>query len=184
MKYASQMLREEHDRILLALDILEAMTGRLCVDRTVDPGDLYDMMQFINIYVNDYHNIKEETLYYPVLKKETAPFRNGAIRQIMQEHRQARQYCADLETALQTDRPQVDIIVAAASAYIDLMRAHIQKENEMLLPLGDQIITGAEQADMAQAFLDYDQKQMNHRTQEILYGMLAGFDEKYLSSAG
>lgn len=183
MNYVSRILLKEHENVLLGLDILEAMIGRICDNENIDSGDVYDMIQFLNTYVDSYHHDKEERLYYPVLTRATMPVRDGAMKQIMKEHALSRRYFSDLQEAAQDPTPRTDVIVAAATVYIDLMRRHIERENNMLFPLGDQAIPKKEQLVLSQQFVDYEQNEMNISTKEMMYLMLSTFEEKYLVSA-
>lgn len=182
MNYASQILIKEHAGILQGLDILEAMTGHLCEQQDIDPGDVYDMIQFLNTYVDRFHHEKEEKLYYPVLEKHVYPVRTGAIRQIMDENALSRQYFEDLDAAVRQTEPETDTIVAAATVYIELMRGHIAREDADLFPLGDRLIPEQDQQKLLQAFDRHERDCMDSATQKMLYDMLHTFERKYLTS--
>ena len=69
---------------------------------------------------------------------------------------------------------------AAASAYAKLLRAHIDKENTVLFPMGDRKIPAGEQAVILEKFEQYEHEVMGEGTHETLHELLHRLTEKYL----
>jgi len=69
--------------------------------------------------------------------------------------------------------------VQAARAYIDLLRQHIQKENQILFPLADQRLTAERQAFLTQGFQRIEQERIGEGRHQAFHRMLEDLDRQY-----
>jgi hemerythrin-like domain-containing protein len=136
-------LREEHEHALAALDRLE---GGLR-DLGKDPKALEvirEAVRFVNHEVR-HHNEREEKVLFPRLSERTPP--GGPVEVMLAEHRQLWEHLDRLEEALgripaqgAPDQEVESEIRARGQAILDLLRAHIQKENMVLFRMADELI--------------------------------------------
>ncbi len=181
MKRASEDLVNEHEGILFGLRILEKMRERLEGSGTADMGDLKDMVNFLRLFADKCHHGKEEGLLFPAMEKVGIPREKGPIGQMLYEHQVGRQYIAEMSNALGEDVVERKAFADSAERYIGLLRSHIEKENKILFPMGDQRIAEADQERLIEAFEQFEEEVMGPGTHERLHKMLQTFEEKYLT---
>lgn len=178
MKFASEDLRNEHEGILFGLQLLEEMVFRLKDHEMVEIVDFKDMVNFFKLFSDKCHHGKEEGLYFPSLEKAGVKKEGGPIGQMLLEHAEGRKYIAQMADILEHEF-SAGKFTEAASDYIQLLRAHIEKENSILFVMGDQKIPEAEQAEMLEAFESFEEEVMGAGTHEKLHKMLDHLDQKY-----
>ncbi len=180
MTLASTDLRQEHEGILFGLQILEAMDRQIQAGQPVETGDLQQMIQFLRLFADKCHHGKEEGLYFPSLAAAGVPTERGPIGQMLLEHEQGRALIRQMARAA-GDPVSRQAFAQAADGYIQLLRAHIDKENQVLFMLGDQMIPAAEQDRLLAEFASFEETVMGAGTHEQLHQMLDLFEKKYLA---
>lgn len=180
MKYASEDLKNEHEGILFGLEVLQEMVRRLNEQQLDDAGDLKEMVNFFKLFADKCHHGKEENLFFPSLEKAGVKNQGGPIGQMLIEHAEGRQYIARMAEALAGDF-QAAGFAAAAAGYIQLLRAHIEKENNVLFQMGDRLLKADEQVRLLEAFEEHEELVMGAGTHQLLHGMLERFEQKYLA---
>ncbi|MEL1134466.1 hemerythrin domain-containing protein [Desulfitobacterium sp. THU1] len=182
MMYASEDLRNEHKGILFGLEILEQMVNTFKRSDTVDTKDIDEMVNFLRLFADKCHHGKEEGLMFPAMEKVGIPNERGPIGQMLIEHNQGRHYISEMGKSTENNTLQGSLFVEAAKGYINLMRAHIEKENSVLFPMGDQKIPMDVQAQLLEQFEGFEEEIMGKGTHEKLHETLHKFEEKYLKS--
>lgn len=179
MTYASEDLVNEHEGILFGLQVLEKMSGLLSAGKNVPVDDLKEMVNFFKLFADKCHHGKEEGLLFPEMEKAGIPNENGPIGQMLLEHEEGRKYIAQMSDTFKQDfRPAV--FVTPALYYISLLRNHIEKENNVLFPMGDERIPPDVQKRLLTAFEEHEEKVMGAGTHERLHELLDAFEQKYL----
>lgn len=183
MKYASEDLRNEHEGILHGLTILERMAKRLENGKAVDRKDLADMIEFLRLFADKCHHGKEEGLLFPEMEKNGIPNEGGPIAQMLADHAEGRKLITAMASAISGEwgEAQVDGARFAmnAHAYCALLRTHINKENNILFPLGDRRIPTEAQAELLESFEHHEKTTMGAGTHEKLHEILDALAEKY-----
>lgn len=123
-----EQLRSEHEEILAALDKLEA-----------DPkGYSKEFLEFTANFAEPHHH-REEQVLFPALEQKGIPNEGGPIGVMLMEHEMKRNFVKEL-AAGDTE---------AAMKIVNLMRDHINKENNILYPMAEQALSQEELAGMA-----------------------------------
>ncbi|MGZ6144162.1 MAG: hemerythrin domain-containing protein [Myxococcales bacterium] len=122
---ATQLLMEEHQIILKALRVLEAVAAR----GGPPPQALLD---FFTEFADRHHHYKEEEILFPALEEAGFPRDAGPVGVMLHEHEQGRALTAALRDPAQ--------FVQAAREYAALLSGHIAKENEVLFPMADRAV--------------------------------------------
>ncbi|MBI2537750.1 MAG: hemerythrin domain-containing protein [Gemmatimonadetes bacterium] len=132
----------EHEQALAALDRLERAATALAHGDPAEPHlrTVREVCETLTGAVRQ-HNENEERALFPLLGEDApvAPF--------VQEHVALRQLEQRLGQALEGPTPERDI-PPVAHALVDLLRAHIQREDEVLFPMARALLgsEGLEQA--------------------------------------
>lgn len=180
MKYASEDLMNEHEGILFGMTILEKMAGMLQNSVEVDTGDIKAMLDFFRLFADKCHHGKEEGLMFPAMEKAGIPNERGPIGQMLFEHNEGRKHISAMSSSINDGVLKKHDFINAAKNYIDLLRAHINKENTVLFPMGDRVLSDSEQNQLLSKFENFEEEVMGKGTHEKLHEMLNRLELKYL----
>ncbi len=176
MKTATEILRQEHDAILRMLDATEEVARRLGNRESVEPQVLEHLLEFFRLFADRCHHGKEEDLLFPLLEKKGMPRGGGPIGVMLMEHDHGRGLIGQMASAGEeyaTGDSSAGLRWAAAAAdYVELLREHIAKENEVLFVMAERMLTPAEQQELAVAFERNETEKMGAGTHERLHAMI------------
>jgi hemerythrin-like domain-containing protein len=109
-------------------------------------------------------------------KEHGIPSDGGPVGMMLAEHEEGRSYVRAMIAAIIQLEANNDAATASlfnsARAYIRLLREHIQKEDEILFRMADEVISADEQKKLLAAFAQHEADEMG-----------AGVHEKYLTIA-
>jgi hemerythrin-like domain-containing protein len=146
---ATQMLMEEHRLIERVITALESVAQRLRNGEEVELEFFRQAADFIRNFADGCHHAKEEGVLFEAMKAAGMPAEGGPIAVMLMEHDQGRQYTARMATAAerleQGDQDAVEELVTGAMGYSTLLRQHIQKEDQILFPMADNVISAERQ---------------------------------------
>jgi hemerythrin-like domain-containing protein len=182
----TDQLREEHDGILLMLRILEEICARLKKNGSVDPVHLEAVLEFLKVFVDTCHHGKEEDLLFPEMEKLGVPKDPGPIGVMLSEHNRGRANIRAMTEAVsrvQEPGAHISEFLENATNYIALLRAHIQKENNVLFPLGEKILPGETQERLAERFEELERERIGEGRHEEFHRVLHRLQEIYLQKA-
>lgn len=184
MATATQTLRNEHEAILKMLVATEEVAQRLRRDEKVRPGVLADLLEFFRLFADKCHHGKEEELLFPLLEKKGLPRAGGPIGVMLIEHQHGRALIKEMAEAgedYQSGREGSGARWAeAARQYTGLLRGHIDKENNVLFRMAEQLLSPDEQTHLAEDFERLEIDRMGTGTHERLHAMM----DKLLAELG
>src|SRR5690242_7372209 len=130
----TNVLREEHRVILKGLDVLERAAARATAGGAVGDGWWAAAVTWLRAFADRNHHAKEEAALFPAMVKAGVPSDGGPIAVMLEEHVEGRRLVTAMDMGAGPAR------IAACCAYVDLLRAHIEKENEIVFPLADAVL--------------------------------------------
>lgn len=140
----TQALVDEHRLILRMLALLEK-NATLTREGAYTNYQFYlDGVEFIRNYADRFHHAKEEDVLFEALVKNGMPRSNSPVAAMLMEHDRGRAYVQGMEEAAQdalAGKPGQDAVIAEnARGYLELLKEHIAKEDDILYPLAERII--------------------------------------------
>jgi hemerythrin-like domain-containing protein len=139
------MLRAEHRLILSVVAALEAILERHAPG-ALPLDDVDACTTFFRLFTDACHHGKEEDLLFAALEEHGLPAEEGPLGMMRAEHRLGRSLVGALRAASERlrggDGAAERELRAAADSYIELIRAHIAKEDGALFEMADQIVAG------------------------------------------
>ena len=172
---ATKILMEEHEIILQVLDTLELELAKIKTGKS-KPSFFLDAADFIKGFADGCHHAKEEGVLFKYMEEAGIPAENGPIAVMLSDHEQGRLFTRHMrEAALKWqagDQSAVAGVLENANGYIQLLRGHIFKENNILFPMADRAIDPGKYAALDDAF---------EHVEHVETG--AGVHEKYLALA-
>lgn len=161
MRFAD-MLVAEHDHIWILLDKLDDAVQDLIQGNPVSSEFLSQALDFIVLYADRCHHGKEEDILFPVIAQKGIPVEGGPIGAMLEEHVQGRALVSRLREAVDRyssgDSQAGAEIASVAKAYTELLRQHILKENDVLFPMAEEMLTNQEDLELVQRFEEVDLK--------------------------
>ena len=129
-------------------------------------------MDFFKVFVDRCHHGKEEEYLFPKLQERGLPPDKGPIPVMLLEHMGGRNTVKAISEALERVKQGDSSAAAAVAANLAILdehlRGHIDKENEVLFPMADKVLTAEDQQFLVAAF-------EKHEAEEIGVGV----HEKY-----
>jgi hemerythrin-like domain-containing protein len=177
MSRAIDDLRHEHDAILSALGILDAMVGKLGGQQPPTSEDLRGFLGFLKEFADTCHHGKEEGILFPALVKTGIPEQGGPIGQMLAEHREGRKLIKAMEAA--ASPVDARAFTEAAGGYAGLLRGHIAKENDVLFTAADRVLLASELDGIFERFEQHEETVIGHGRHEELHALLKELKRRY-----
>ncbi len=178
MQTATKNLEDDHVQILRLTDIMEAMLSL----SHPDPGDLEKVVFLIRNYADGFHHEKEEQLLFPKLGEKGFRTDQGPVAVMLHEHVQGREFVKGMAEAIALYRiGQMDAlgkVYRNMEGYVNLLRSHIGKENQVLFRMADQMLTPAEQEELLAAFAKVAAQASPERTTTAFLALLDELEHK------
>ncbi|MEE9299111.1 MAG: hemerythrin domain-containing protein [Acidimicrobiia bacterium] len=176
---ATGMLRAEHRLILEVASVLE---------RALDAGGgdfdtLDECVAFFRLFADACHHGKEEDLLFPALQHQGMPGDVGPIAVMLHEHGLGREFVRRMAQALpgagDGDAVASAEVADAGRGYIDLIRAHIAKEDGILFEMADGMVVGHGCKDLCSAYDEVCARRFEGKTLEDLEGLAESLRGRY-----
>ena len=179
----TRILRDQHQNILKIADILEEVLAHEPEPGAFDYDAIADCVAFIKLYADALHHGKEEDLLFPELESLGMSREAGPVAVMLYEHAQGRAFAkamADaIEPARDGDGNAQARLANAGRGYVDLIRAHIGKEDNILFDMADQMIDPSACRSLCAAYDGVCQRRFDGCSVAELENVLAGLKEKY-----
>jgi len=175
MPEATAILRKEHDAILKMLGATEEAIRRLDSGGTVKPETLEGLLEFFRLFADKCHHGKEEDLLFPLLESRGMPRLGGPTGVMLHEHEQGRALIKRMVEATEACKRGEKAEAAwaeAARGYTALLRQHIDKENNILFVMAENMLTAEEQRQLAADFERLEIEKMGAGTHERLHASM------------
>lgn len=182
---ASEVLKDEHRTIGRVLAVLERLLERDEAGRGFERAALARCVEFFRLFADACHHHKEEELLFPLLEARGIPREGGPIGVMLYEHRLGRGHVAAMAEALERagdgDGEARERFRGAAESYLDLLAQHIFKEDQVLFPMGDGVLSEEDQADLAGRFCSLDCPAITGRTHAQLAAIADELEARWTS---
>ena len=133
-------------------------------------------IEFIRGFADQCHHFKEEKVLFPAMEAHGIPNEGGPIGMMLMEHEEGRSYVRSMVAALTLveakNEAAKESLLKSARAYCRLLREHIQKEDDILFRMADEVIPADAQRALLASFEQHEAEEMG-----------AGAHEKYLKIA-
>jgi len=174
MPEATAILRKEHDAILKMLDASEEAARRINSGGTVEAETLEGLIEFFRLFADRCHHGKEEDLLFPLLESRGLPRHGGPTGVMLHEHEQGRALIKEMVESAEALKggDRAARWAQAAGSYIDLLRSHIDKENNILFVMAENMLSREEQQQLAAEFDRVEIEKMGAGTHERLHAKM------------
>ncbi|NLW43810.1 MAG: hemerythrin [Syntrophomonadaceae bacterium] len=181
---ATQQLIDEHRAVNLMLKIFDHVLTK----PDINLEDVEQIIGFLKGFVDRCHHGKEEDLLFPELVRHGMSESGGPIGQMLYEHQTGRSYIADMEKAVQSlkngEAEAAQQLIEAGRQYRDLLVSHIEKENQVLFKMADNLLDETVQDRLYEEFETLEIERMGPGQHERYHELLKALAAKYLGSHG
>jgi len=133
-------LKQDHKKILESIDALQ-----VAVRDGINKEEVKKFLDFTQSFAEPHHH-KEENVLFPKLEEKGIPREGGPIGMMLLDHETKRGFVKNLREALENN--DEGKIKENALAIINLMRDHIYKEDNILYPCAEDVLTEVEMNEM------------------------------------
>ncbi|MGC8837510.1 MAG: hemerythrin domain-containing protein [Anaerolineae bacterium] len=179
----TEQLMEEHRAIQTMLGILSGACRRLEAGEAVDPDDLEQMLEFIQVFADRCHHGKEEDLLFKAMEEAGVPREGGPIGVMLLEHDQGRQFVRGMREALalyRSGHPRArSAFVHNARSYVTLLSQHIYKEDNILYPIADMHLTEEQQQRLLEGFARVEEERIGPGRHKEFHRLLERLERAY-----
>jgi len=155
---ALDMLMEEHRAIEREIDVLLDVAADLEKHAPVPLETVKALVDFLQQVADGVHHEKEERHLFPLLARRGVMPDESIIGPLLLQHESGRFHVREMRQALEQlehgARGAALDFVYAARAYAELLRAHIQTEDECLYPIAARVLTEEDDAQLKGAFAE------------------------------
>lgn len=183
----TEVLKSEHRVIEVMLDCLDAISEQAEETGKLDQQAALDAVDFIKTFADGCHHGKEEGQLFPAMVEKGIQVEGGPIAVMLHEHEMGREFVRGMAGAIagaaEGDAAGIRAFVLNARGYVTLLRGHIFKEDNILFPMADRVMTDA---DVASVNAKFDHVETNHmgvgtheRYLELAFGLAARYNVPY-----
>jgi len=156
----TQVMEAEHRLIETVVKALGGVAAAVEKGQPADAAMLATAVEFFRIYADKLHHGKEETLFFPLLVKRGVPPQGCPIGGLNHEHEKGRvlvRALADQAPAYAQGKPGAkEAMLETLHGLVDLYQNHIWKEDAMVFPMADKVLTAADQTELTEKFGEVD----------------------------
>ena len=169
---ATEILKHEHQAILLVIAAVEKEVASIEKTGKIHVQTVREIADFLKNFVDRCHHGKEEKHLFAMMHERGMPMENGPLAVMLHEHERGRACVRAVAEAVSgKGAPDAAAIRKAKenlAAYAQLLRAHIDKEDNVLYPMADRLLKPTDQKALAKAFDKVESEELG-----------AGVHEKY-----
>jgi hemerythrin-like domain-containing protein len=155
----TRQLADEHEYVRLVVGAMEAEAAYVERTGSIHAERVAQMVDFTRNFTDGDHHTKEEDLLFPLLEERSASA-GGTISVLLSEHQAARDCIRAIDEAL-PDATGSDperaaearaVVVENLRLYAYLLPLHIGKEDTVLFPLTERVLSVREQEMLGEEF--------------------------------
>jgi hemerythrin-like domain-containing protein len=172
----TETLMTEHRAIERMLAVLETAAQRLDAGERPRPDLFREAVDFVRNFADRCHHGKEEENLFPRMEARGVPRNGGPLGMMLMEHDQGRAYVGAMAGAIDAyeagDQAAARTIAENAHGYVELLRAHIMKENNVLFPMADRVLSADDQRELTARFDQVETELMGPGVHERYHKLL------------
>jgi hemerythrin-like domain-containing protein len=180
----TQQLIDEHECIKSMLSIIEKIVNDIEKGEPLNTEHFGKILDFIKGFADKNHHHKEEDILFPAMVKHGIPNEGGPISVMLHEHQSGRNYVKGMSEAFdgyKSGNPSAtNNLISNAVSYVQLLRNHIEKENNILFMMADKVLNEKEQSEIFDAFEKLEVEKIGPYKHEEYHKLLEKLKNIYL----
>lgn len=176
----TDILKHEHRVIEHALNALERAAVKLRKGEISNLSDTNNLLEFFSVFADKCHHAKEEDILFPSLERRGIPRGGGPIGVMLFEHdkgRELRSRMTNVLSTLASDDKGRWVFIRSAEEFIELLRGHILKEDNILFEMAAQVLSPKDDEDLAELF-EAKEREMGEGVHEKYHALIHELEER------
>lgn len=157
---ATEELEHEHRIIQQVVGGMAVLVEKLESGTEVDHAVFTDLSEFLQTFGDTCHHGKEEDYLFKLLEKKGVPVSGCPLAVLVHDHEKGRKLMADLkrDIALYERIPSEGRqgLIATLRKLIELYPSHIWKEDYLLFPMAEKLLSESEQKELSAQFAKHE----------------------------
>ena len=179
----TEILMSEHRVIELVLTVLDKMADETFTKSAIDVPSARDVISFLQNFSDKCHHGKEEAKLFPAMERCGLPRDAGPTAVMRHEHEIGRanvRKMAEAVTAFEAGTPgSTDRFAFEARGFVELLRDHIAKEDQVLFPMADRMLPAAVVEELLRDFRHVEEHDLGAGTHERFVALAASLCARY-----
>jgi len=173
-------LKNEHRVIERMLAVVSIAADRLNAGQEVDSDVFVGAADFFKNFADKCHHGKEEKLLFKKMIERGMSGEVGPSAVMLREHEDGRAHVRKIAeiSAKKLDKKTKMELIRHAKAYVELLGQHIQKEDNVLYPMANQMLSSSDQKELEEGFEEVEEKIMGPGVHERYHHMIEEWEEK------
>jgi len=184
----SEILILEHDTIKRVLAVLQNLARRARDGDGWEIDSFRSCVEFFRNFADAFHHAKEEDLLFPALENRGIPRDGGPIAVMLMEHVRGREFVKQIADALEgvqnEDEAAREQLLHAADEFFGLLPHHIYKEDNILYPMGDNVLTEEDQGKLHTQYCEVASRTFGDKSPEELKMIADELEERWGDLSG
>jgi hemerythrin-like domain-containing protein len=133
-----------------------------------------DIVEFMRVFADKCHHGKEEAHLFPALERKGVPPRGCPMGALLHEHQQGRALVMGLAEAagayVKGEASAKEALQKSLRSLVELYPSHIWKEDYLLFPMANKVLSPADQTDLREKFEAVEEalgRDVHHRLEQI-----------------
>lgn len=139
-----EILEREHEWIGWMAESLESVASAASADDVL-PEEAYELLNLFETFADGRHQEKEERVLFPELLTAAGEEQRALLARLLLDHETERKHLQGMRVnvlgAVHGEPGCVRQFLHEAKDYLDLQRAHMQREQRILFPLADDLLS-------------------------------------------
>jgi hemerythrin-like domain-containing protein len=179
----TENLKREHEAIYEVLNIMSKIANDIKEKKVFYATDIDSIVDFLIVFWYNCHNQKEEQVFYPALLRAGIQTDDESIGDISHEHSMGRIYIREIYHSIENCKIgnsfSCERLVDSLNNYVNLLRFHIQKEEEVLFPKADAVFTEDNLREITNQFEVIEEQTIGHSAHEQYFELLKQLKGQY-----
>jgi len=183
--YSIELMVQEHENILKLLAVIQKACCDILDGQEVNLGDFRKMIEFARNYADKHHHGKEEQILFREMTDSLGAIGVKLVQHgMLVEHDLGRLHLSELEKALDAyeENPQTVFklnILAEAMGYTNLLRRHIDKENQVVYTYAEKNLSPDVLQSVDQRIKAFNKTEEKNNVQKRNLDLLALLEGRY-----
>lgn len=156
MKESLTIIKQEHRNLFRVVNVLDQLLRRQKPGEQPDFGFMEAVLDYIENFTDQYHHPKEDRFLFKALRRRD-PKAEAIIEELEAEHRDCPVGLSRLKTLLaeyRSDPSKREAFQNATRDYLKFQTKHLQKEEGVVFPMAQKVLTEDDWAEIDAAFQD------------------------------
>lgn len=157
----TDILIKEHDVIIRVLNVFEEEALNIKKNNIIQKEYILSMLDFFRDFADKLHHAKEEVHLFEMLITKGMERKDSPVESMFMEHEKGREHVRKIREFLLTENPSEisEKLNKEMNAFVNLLRDHIDKENNMIFIMADNFITQDDDTALAEIYTKIEEEQ-------------------------